>query len=68
MSDIMIILREAISSITMILFIIAGAGAFKQIIITTEINLQLGTYFQSLRFSPIILVWLIAAIIRIIVG
>ncbi len=68
MCDIMIILREAISSITMILFIIAGAGAFKQIIITTEINLQLGTYFQSLGFSPLILVWLIAAIIRIIIG
>ena len=68
MSDIMVILREAISSIAMILFIIAGAGAFKQIIIATETNIQLGTYFQSLGLSPIILVWLIAAIIRIILG
>ena len=68
MSDIMAILREAISSIAMVLFIIAGAGAFKQIIIATEISLQLGTYFQSLELSPIILAWLIAAITRIIVG
>ena len=41
MSDTMVILREAISNIAMILFIIAGAGVFKQIIIVTEINLQL---------------------------
>ena len=67
-SDIMTILREAVSSIAMVLLIIAGAGAFKQIMIATEISPQLGTFFQSLGLSPIILSWLIAAIIRIIVG
>ena len=68
MSEIMIILKEAVSSIAMVLLIIAGAGAFKQIMIATEISLQIGAFFESLGLSPIILAWLIAAIIRIIVG
>ncbi len=68
MSEIMTILREAVSSIAMVLLIIAGAGAFKQIMIATEISLQIGAFFESLGLSPIILAWLIAAIIRIIVG
>ena len=62
MSDIMTVLREGVSSIAMVLLIIAGAGAFKQIMIATEISLQLGTYFQSTGLSPLILAWLIAAI------
>ena len=68
MSEIMTILRDAVSNIAMILLIIAGAGAFKQIMIATETSIQIGTFLQSLGLSPIILAWLIAAIIRIIVG
>ncbi|MFY0625518.1 MAG: gluconate permease [Reichenbachiella sp.] len=68
MTDVMKILAGAVSSIAVVLLIIAGAGALKQIMIATEISDRLGDALGNLGLSPILLAWLIAAIIRVSVG
>ncbi|MEM6379003.1 MAG: gluconate:H+ symporter [Bacteroidota bacterium] len=66
--DVRKILASAVSSIAVILLIIGGAGALKQIMIATEISDEIGQALSSLGMSPILLAWVIAALIRISVG
>ncbi len=66
--DVMNTFSSSISGIAMLLLIIAGAGAFKQIMIATEISDRMGEVLGGLGLSPIILAWLIASLIRISVG
>ena len=62
------ILASSISGIAVIFLIIAGAGALKQIMIATQVSDQIGWVLGGLGISPLLLAWLIAAIIRISVG
>lgn len=66
--DVMKILSSAVSGVAVVLLIISGAGALKQVMIETNISDRLGESLSSLGMSPIILAWLIAAIIRVSVG
>jgi Gnt-I system high-affinity gluconate transporter len=66
--EVMKILSSAVSDIAVVLFIIGGAGALKQVMVTTQISDQIGIAFADLQVSPLILAWLIAAVIRICVG
>lgn len=68
MKDTMKIIAAAVSSVAMVLLIISGAGAFKQIMIATEISDRIGEALSSMGMSPLIMAWLIAAILRICVG
>jgi Gnt-I system high-affinity gluconate transporter len=61
-------LSVAVSSITMILLIIAGAGAFKQVLIDTGVSDYIGGLLTGSTISPLVLAWLIAAVIRVCVG
>ena len=61
-------LLDAIKSIAMILLIIAGAGALKEILIQSEVSLYIGDQLKNINVSPLILAWGIAAIIRVCVG
>ncbi len=65
---IMNIFSESIKDIGMILLIIASAGAFKQILIDSGVGDHIGSALNSLQLHPLILGWLIAALIRIAVG
>jgi Gnt-I system high-affinity gluconate transporter len=67
-TEVMKILSSAVSSIAVVLLIIAGAGAFKQIMVDTHVSEQIGQVLGSLGLSPILLAWLIAALIRVSVG
>ena len=62
------ILGSSISGIAVVLLIIAGAGALKQIMVATEVSDHIGQVMSNLGMSPILLAWLIAAIIRVSVG
>ena len=62
------ILLEAIKGIAMILLIIAGAGALKEILVQSEVSAYIGDLLKELPVSPLILAWGIAAIIRVCVG
>jgi Gnt-I system high-affinity gluconate transporter len=68
MADVMKNMSRSISSIAMILLIIAGAGSLKEILVVSGISEYLGEILGQSTLSPLILAWLIAAVIRISVG
>lgn len=68
MRDVSFKINDAIRSIAMILLIIAGAGALKQILVDSGVSDQIGSMLQGVQISPLILAWGIAAIIRVCVG
>lgn len=68
MKEVSQLLSSSISGIAGILLIIGGAGAFKQIMIATEVSDEIGAVLGSLEVSPLLMAWLIAAIIRVSVG
>ena len=68
MPEVMDSMAKGISSITMVLLIIAGAGALKQILIDTGASDYIGSLLIKTNLSPLLLAWLIATIIRVCVG
>ncbi len=68
MEEVMKIYGQAVSGITMVLLIIAGAGALKQILIDSGVSEYLGNLFQISSISPLLIGWLIATLIRFSVG
>jgi len=59
---------EAISHIGMMLLIIGGGGAFKQVLINGHVGDYVAELFKGTNISPILLAWIIAAILRISLG
>src|SRR5665647_358935 len=59
---------EAVKDIAMILLIIGAAGALKQVLTDSGISKQIAAQLNHVNIQPLILAWLIAAIIRICVG
>ncbi|MEI4463451.1 GntP family permease [Exiguobacterium indicum] len=58
----------AIAQIGMMLLIIGGGGAFKQVLIDGGVGTFVAHLFEGSALSPILLAWLIAAILRISLG
>jgi Gnt-I system high-affinity gluconate transporter len=59
---------DAIKDISVILLIIAGAGALKQVFADSGVSTSIGHLFQSAHLHPLVLGWLMAAVIRVCVG
>ena len=68
MAEVMGELASSISSIAMILLIIAGAGGLKEVLVASGISEYLGEMLRQSGASPLLLAWLIAAAIRVAVG
>ena len=68
MKEIMVIYVSAVKDIAMILLIIAGSGALKQVMADSGVSNQIANALNDLHFEPLVLGWLIAALIRISVG
>ncbi len=68
MGEVMSVYGEAVKEIAMILLIIAGAGALKQVLVDSGVSRQIADMLQEIPLSPLFLGWLAAAIIRIAVG
>ena len=64
-SEIMESITQAAASITMVLLIIAGAGGFKQVLVDSGLSENIAGLLSQSTLSPLILAWLIAALIRI---
>jgi len=62
------IYSEAVAGITMVLLIISGAGALKQILIDSGVSDYIGSVMEVTALSPLVIGWLIATIIRFSVG
>lgn len=61
-------LEEAFKSISVILLIIAGSGIFMQVMSDGGVSVYIGQILKDMQLSPLILGWLIAAIIRVCIG
>ena len=66
--DIMTTLEEAVKSIAMLLLVIGGGGAFKQVLIDGGVGDSVKNLFVGSSISPLILGWLIAVVLRIALG
>ena len=65
MSQLMESLGNAIKPVAMIMLIIGGGGAFKQVLVDSGVGKQIGDTMMDLSISPLILAWLITAILRV---
>jgi Gnt-I system high-affinity gluconate transporter len=68
MGDIAKILTSAVSGVAVVLLIISGAGALKQVMMDTGVSEELGSALSNLGMPPLIMAWVIAALIRVSVG
>ncbi len=68
MKSIMDIYGDAVKDIAMILLIVAGAGVLKQVFTDSGVSQEIGRAVQNLHIQPLVLGWLIAAIIRVCLG
>jgi Gnt-I system high-affinity gluconate transporter len=68
MSDVSITLTTAVKGVAMIMLIIGGGGAFKQVLIDSGTGEYLREMMSGTDISPIILAWSIAAVLRISLG
>ncbi|HEU5148232.1 MAG TPA: gluconate:H+ symporter [Chryseosolibacter sp.] len=68
MKKIMDIYGDAVKDIAMILLIMSGAGALKQVLMDSGVSDQIGVMLTGLDMHPLILGWAIACVIRVCVG
>ena len=67
-TDIMNSLAHSVTSITMIMLLIAGAGALKQVLIDGGVSTYIGGLLSDSTLSPLFLGWLISTVLRFCVG
>jgi Gnt-I system high-affinity gluconate transporter len=68
MKEISDMIARSVTSITMVLLIIAGAGIFKQVLTDSGVSQYIAGWLSGSNLSPLFLGWLIAAVIRVCVG
>jgi Gnt-I system high-affinity gluconate transporter len=68
MKAIMKTYADSVSDIAIILLIISGAGALKQVFYDSGVSTQIGQMLMGLDIHPLLLGWLIAAVIRVCLG
>ncbi|MCO5935788.1 gluconate:H+ symporter [Mucilaginibacter sp. RB4R14] len=59
---------DAVKDISLILLIIAGSGAFKEVLTTSGVSNEIANSLKSFNMPPLVLGWVIAAIIRVSLG
>lgn len=67
-ADIMDSLAHSVTTITMIMLLIAGAGALKQVLVDGGVSMYIGELLSKSSLSPLFLGWLIATVLRFCVG
>ncbi len=68
MQSVMNIYSDSVKDIALILLIIAGAGIFKQVLVDSKVANEIAELLSNSSLSPLVLGWLIAALIRVAVG
>jgi len=68
MKRIMQIYESAVKDVAMILLIIAGAGAFKEVLTVSGVSNEIATALEGWPLHPLLLAWIIACIIRVCIG
>jgi Gnt-I system high-affinity gluconate transporter len=68
MKKIMHIYEAAVKDVAVILLIVAGAGALKEVFTDSGVSKEIASYLQVWPIHPLVLGWLMAAIIRVCLG
>lgn len=68
MPEIMDTVQQSVMTIAMILLIVGGGGAFKQVLIDSGVGNYIVGLMAGSQLSPLILAWLIASVVRVAVG
>ena len=66
--EVMALVSKSVSSVTMILLIIGGAGAFKQVMVDSGVSAYIAQLMKNSPVSPLILAWLMATFLRVCIG
>ncbi len=66
--DMMESMGHSVAALTMVMLVIAGAGGLKQILVDSGVSKYIGEVLSNTGISPLILGWLIATILRIVLG
>ncbi len=68
LTEVMNVYADAVKEISMILLIIGSAGILKQVFLDSGASGQIATTLQGLNLPPLLLGWIIAAILRLCLG
>lgn len=68
MKAVMAVYADAVKDVGMILLIIAGSGALKQVLTESGVSKQIASALETWPVHPLVLAWCMAGIIRICVG
>lgn len=68
MATLMNHLADSIKDISIILLILAGAGAMKEILTATGVNKEIAVMLDNFQVHPLLAAWTISAVIRIALG
>jgi len=59
---------SGIGDVASMLLVIAASGAFKQVLVQSGVNAEIGRILQGLPLDPLLLAWIVTAVIRVCVG
>jgi Gnt-I system high-affinity gluconate transporter len=68
MKHVMGVYADATKDVALILLIISGAGILKQVLLDSGVSGQIAAALQQINIQPLILGWLIAAVLRLCLG
>lgn len=68
MSEVMRVCTDSIAGIAMILLIIGGGGALKQVLVDSGVGNEVTAMLSGTNYSPLFLAWLITAFLRVCLG
>ncbi|BAE75607.1 High-affinity gluconate transporter [Sodalis glossinidius str. 'morsitans'] len=68
MDEVMNTITDSIKIIAMMLLIIGGGGAFKQVLVDSGVDKYIASLMEGSTISPLLLAWTIAATLRIALG
>ena len=58
----------ALADVGPVLLVVAGAGPFKEVLVSTGVDKQIAAAFEGLALDPLLLAWLLTVAIRVCVG
>lgn len=68
MKQVMNIYGESVKDISMLLLIMSGAGALKQVLVGSGVSEEIGTLLNGVDMHPLLLAWVMTCVIRVCVG
>jgi Gnt-I system high-affinity gluconate transporter len=68
MKAVMKVYADAVGDVAVILLIVAGAGALKQVFTDSGVSSEIASLLMGIDIHPLILGWLIASVIRVCIG